>query len=132
MTVRTCICNVFKCDIHCKIYTYLLHLCYIHCMLRCWTFVTRLHRFLLLKSVFPWIGHSATCFNSFHLFKLILYQNWLIWGYHYRLSIKFYDILIFTKIHEKRDVLSRLALHCNSIQNTKTRCKWSSFLLLEL
>ena len=65
MTVRTCICNVFECDIHCKIYTYLLHLCYIRCKLRCWIFVACSHRFLLPKSTFPWIGHPANLFQLF-------------------------------------------------------------------
>lgn len=66
MTVRTRICNIYEC----KIYTYLFHLCYMHCQLRRWTFVARLHRFLLLKSAFLWIVHPINFFlNSFTLFK---------------------------------------------------------------
>ena len=61
MTVRTCICNVFGCDIHYKVYTYLLNLCYMRSKLRC--FIACSHRFLLSKSAFPWIGHPANLFQ---------------------------------------------------------------------
>ena len=84
MTVRTCICNVFECVIHCKIYTYLLHLCYISCKLRCWIFVACSHLFLLPNSAFPWTGHPANllqlfpcCLRSFCI-KIDQYEDSII------------------------------------------------------
>ena len=45
---------------------------------------------------------------SSKVFKLIFYQNWSIWDY--RLNSKCYDIS--RKGVKKKDVLSRLTLHC--------------------
>ena len=45
--------GLFECEIHCKIYTYLLQLCSICCKLRCWAIVALYYRFLLPKSTFP-------------------------------------------------------------------------------
>ena len=69
LTVWTCICNAFECNIYCKIYTYLLHLCYIRCKLRCWNFVARLHRFLFPKSAFSWIGHPIKIYHAVYICK---------------------------------------------------------------
>ena len=114
MTVRTCICNVFECEIQCKIYTYLLHLCYIRCKLRCWIFVACSHRFLLPKSTFSWIGHPA---NLFQLFPCCL-SSFYIKIDQYETSMIKYQVLWYSNFHQKdvrkKDVLSRLPLNCSS------------------
>ena len=46
---------------------------------------------------FPGLDIQQNCSNFSMLFKLILHQNWSIWGQYYRLNIKFYDIPISTQ-----------------------------------
>ena len=113
MTVRTCICNVFECDIHCKIYTYLLHLCYIRCKL---TFSCMFASFSFSKFCFSMDCTSSKLVLTFSmLFKLIFVSKLI--NKRIVLLIK-YQVLWCSNFHQKDarkiDVLSRLPLHCNT------------------
>ena len=75
MTVRTCICNVFECDIHCKIYlsvAFLLHTLQVEVLNFCCMFAS----FSSSKFCISLDWTSGKLVPTFSmLFKLILYQN---------------------------------------------------------